>query len=607
MTIKEQLKTLPTKPGVYIFKDKQGKIIYVGKAASLHNRMKAYFSPGTTISSKLRRLAADVSDIEAIITDSEQEALILECNLIKKYRPTYNVRLKDDKTFPYIKIDIKSDWPSVRITRRFHKNGDRYFGPFASARSLRQTLRLIKKIFPFRSCNKTITGKDAKPCLEYHINRCLGPCIGVVSKEDYRDVIKQVVTFLEGKQEVVLQDLKNKMKKASQQLQFEKAALLRDQIQAIEEVIEGQRIAITVKGDQDAIALVLTKDLAYVEIFFIRSNQLIGRDYILLDGIRDEEPSQIMTSFIKQYYASVSSIPPLILLQYSIEDSAIITQWLANQRGAPVKLHVPRQGSKKQLIDMVEENARQGLALYQAKQSTLIESTIILEELKDRLGLPRIPLRIESYDISNIRGNLAVGSMAVFDKGTPKPAHYRRFRIKSVAGIDDYAMIKEVLRRRFRRHSATDEKWSIKPDLILIDGGKGHLNAALEVMRELELELELELNSIQVISLAKEQEEVFIPGSPEPLDIPRTSVALYLLQRIRDEAHRFALGYHQKLRHKESIASALDSIPGIGPKRKKALLRKFGSVQGIKNASIKELTAAKGMTANLAEKVKEYL
>ena len=607
MTIKEQLKTLPTKPGVYIFKDKQGKIIYVGKAASLHNRMKAYFSPGTTISSKLRRLAADVSDIEAIITDSEQEALILECNLIKKYRPTYNVRLKDDKTFPYIKIDIKSDWPSVRITRRFHKNGDRYFGPFASARSLRQTLRLIKKIFPFRSCNKTITGKDAKPCLEYHINRCLGPCIGVVSKEDYRDVIKQVVTFLEGKQEVVLQDLKNKMKKASQQLQFEKAALLRDQIQAIEEVIEGQRIAITVKGDQDAIALVPTKDLAYVEIFFIRSNQLIGRDYILLDGIRDEEPSQIMTSFIKQYYASVSSIPPLILLQYSIEDSAIITQWLANQRGAPVKLHVPRQGSKKQLIDMVEENARQGLALYQAKQSTLIESTIILEELKDRLGLPRIPLRIESYDISNIRGNLAVGSMAVFDKGTPKPAHYRRFRIKSVAGIDDYAMIKEVLRRRFRRHSATDEKWSIKPDLILIDGGKGHLNAALEVMRELELELELELNSIQVISLAKEQEEVFIPGSPEPLDIPRTSVALYLLQRIRDEAHRFALGYHQKLRHKESIASALDSIPGIGPKRKKALLRKFGSVQGIKNASIKELTAAKGMTANLAEKVKEYL
>ncbi|MBN2462556.1 MAG: excinuclease ABC subunit UvrC, partial [Dehalococcoidia bacterium] len=387
MPIEEQLKTLPAKPGVYLFKDKQGKVIYVGKAASLRNRVRAYFSPGTTISSKLERLAAEISDFETIITDSEQEALILECNLIKKYRPSYNVRLKDDKTFPYLKIDIKSDWPSVSITRRFHKNGDRYFGPFASASSLRQTLRLIKKIFPFRSCNKTITGKDAKPCLEYHINRCLGPCIGVVSKEDYHEVIKQVIMFLEGKQEMVLRDLKNKMKNASRQLQFEKAALLRDQIQAIEEVIEGQRIAITVKGDQDAVALAQTKDLAYVEIFFIRSNQLIGRDYILLDGIRDEEPSQIMTSFIKQYYASASSIPPLILLQHAVEDAMVITPWLANRRGAPIKLHVPHQGSKRQLMDIVESNARQGLALYQAKQSTFIESTIILEELKERLGL----------------------------------------------------------------------------------------------------------------------------------------------------------------------------------------------------------------------------
>ena len=601
MPIEKQLKTLPAKPGVYLFKDKQGKVIYVGKATSLRNRVRAYFSPGTNLTSKLERLVSGISDFETIITDSEQEALILECNLIKKYRPIYNVRLKDDKTFPYLKIDIKSDWPSVRITRRFHKNGDRYFGPFASANSLRQTLRLIKKIFPFRSCNKTITGKDAKPCLEYHINRCLGPCIGIVSKEDYHEVIKQVILFLEGKQELVLRDLKNKMKKASQQLQFEKAALLRDQIQAIEEVIEGQRIAITVKGDQDTIALAQTKDLAYVEIFFIRSNQLVGRDYILLDGIRNEKPSQIMTSFIKQYYASASSIPPLILLQYPIDESAVITQWLSSQRGAPVKLHVPNQESKKQLMDMVEENARQGLALYQAKQSTLIESALILEELKERLDLPRIPLRIEGYDISNIRGNLAVGSMTVFDKGLPKPAHYRRFRIKSVAGIDDYAMIQEVLRRRFRRSPDAGEKWSTTPDLILIDGGKGHLNTALEVLRE------LELSSISIVSLAKEKEEVFIPGKPEPLDIPRTSAALYMLQRIRDEAHRFALGYHQRLRQKESIASALDSNPGIGPKRKKALLKKFGSVQGIKDASIEELTAIKGMTAKLAEKVKEYL
>jgi len=429
----------------------------------------------------------------------------------------------------------------------------------------------------------------------------MGPCIGAVSKEEYQEVINQVVLFLEGRQETVLRDLKNKMKKASQQLQFEKAALLRDQIQAIEEVIEGQKISITVKGDHDAIALAQTKDLAYIELFFIRSNRLIGRDYILLDGIRDEEPSQIMTSFIKQYYASASSIPPLILLQYPIEEPQVITRWLTNQRGAPVKLHVPRQGGKKQLINMVSENARQGLALYQAKQPTLIESALILEELKGRLNLPRIPLRIEGYDISNIRGNLAVGSMVVFDKGQPKPSHYRRFRIKSVAGIDDYAMIKEMLSRRFRKGMASDEKWSITPDLILIDGGKGHLNAALEVMKG------LELDSIPATSLAKEKEDVFIAGKTEPLDIPQTSAALYLLQRVRDEAHRFALGYHQKLRHKESIASALDSISGIGPKRKKALLKKFGSVRGVKEASIDELATVAGITTNLADKVKKRL
>jgi len=601
ISIEEQLKTLPAKPGVYIFRDNQGKVIYVGKAASLRNRMRTYFSPSTSLSSKLEKLVARISDFETIVTDSEQEALILECTLIKKYRPSYNVRLKDDKTFPYLKIDVKNDWPSVRITRRFHKNSDRYFGPFASASSLRQTLRLIKKIFPFRSCNKTITGKDARPCLEYHINSCPGPCIGAVSKENYHDVIKQVVLFLEGRQETVLRDLKNKMEKASQQLQFEKAALLRDQIQAIEEVIEGQKIAVTVKDDHDAIALAQTSDLAYVEIFFIRSNRLIGRDYILLDGIRDEEPSQIMTSFIKQYYASASSIPPLILLQYPVEEPQVITKWLANQRGATVKLHVPHKGAKKQLMDIVAENAGQGLALYQAKQSTIIKSALVLEELKERLGLPRLPLRIEGYDISNIRGNLAVGSMVVFDKGQPKPSYYRRFRIKSVVGIDDYAMIQEMLRRRFRRSLAADDKWATTPDLILIDGGKGHLNAALEVLRE------LKLNSIPAASLAKEKEDVFIAGKNEPLDIPQTSAALYLLQRIRDEAHRFALGYHQKLRHKEVIASTLDSVPGIGPKRKKALLKKFGSIRGIKGASIDELSTVTGITTKLADKVKEYL
>ncbi|HEX7363645.1 MAG TPA: excinuclease ABC subunit UvrC [Dehalococcoidia bacterium] len=601
MPLKEQLKVLPDRPGVYLFKDNVGRVIYVGKASSLRHRVLSYFGTKNQLSDKLEHLVNRISDLDAIVTDTEYEALILENDLIKKYRPTFNVRLKDDKTFPYLKIDVKSDWPTVRITRRFHKDGDRYFGPFISAYSLRQTLSLIRKIFPFRSCNRTITGKDARPCLEYHIKSCVAPCIGAVSSEEYKELIKEVILFLEGKQEQVIQDLKNKMQEASQQLQYEKAALLRDQIRSVEQVIESQKIAVTIRGDEDVIALAQTRDLAYIEIFFIRNNKLTGRDYALLDGIRDEEPSQIVTSFVKQYYSSASSIPPLILLQYRVDEPEIITRWLSNQRGASVELRVPSRGLKKQLLNIVEENARQGLALYQAKQSKMIESALVLEELKDRLGLSHMPLRVEGYDISNIRGNQAVGSMAVFSKGLPKRAHYRRFRIKSVSGIDDYAMIQEVLKRRFKRSLSTDDNWSVTPDLILIDGGKGHLNAALEVLRE------LRINSIAAVALAKENEEVFVPGRSEPLNIPRTSAALHLLQRIRDESHRFAIGYHHKLRQKESLVSALDSVPGIGPKRKKALIKRFGSVRSVKEASLDELSQVPGITDKLAEKIREYL
>ena len=599
--IETQLKALPAKPGVYLFKDNQGRVLYVGKAARLRHRVRAYFSPRTNFTLKLQRLVANISDFESIVTDSEQEALILECSLIKKYHPHYNVRLKDDKSFPYIKIDLYDDWPGVRTTRRFRKDGGRYFGPFASGGSVRKTLRLMRKILPLRSCTKAIIGNSPKPCLEYHMHRCLGPCIGAVTREDYNDVVRQAILFLEGKQELVLRELRHKMKKASQQLQFEQAAVLRDQIQAIENVIEGHRIAVTVRGEQDVIALAQTKDLAYVEVFFIRNNKLIGRDCALLDGIRDEQPSQIVTSFVKQYYASASSMPPLVLLQYPVDEPSVIAGWLGNQRGAPVRLHVPRRGAKKLLVDMVSENARHGLELHRIKRSVIADPAIALEELRDRLRLPRTPLRIEGYDISDIRGYLAVGSMTVFDNGMPQPSHYRRFRIKTVDGIDDYAMIREILRRRFRRDAGAGDKWAIIPDLVLIDGGKGHLSSALEVMSE------LGLDSIPAASLAKEKEEVFIPGSPRPVDIPETSAALHLLQRIRDEAHRFALGYHQTLRRKHGIASALDGIPGIGPKRKKVLIRKFGSVQGIKEASTDQLAAVEGMTAKLAAKVKEYL
>ncbi len=599
--LEQQLKTLPASPGVYLFKDREDKVIYVGKAANLSNRVKSYFGVPTNLSTKSQQLVAKMCDFEFIVTNSEQEALILECNMIKKYRPRYNVRLKDNKTFPYLKITIDEDWPGVYITRRFRKDGASYFGPFASAGSVRKTLRLIKKIFPFRSCTKSIDGKDKRPCLNYYIHRCLGPCIGAVSKQEYREVINQAILFLEGKQELVLRELRNKMKASTLQLQFEKAASLRDQIWAIEKVLEGQKIAITLRGEQDIIALARNEGQAYVEVFFVRNNKLIGRDHFIMEGSGGEESSYIMTSFVKQYYASAPYIPPLILLQYPVDERSVLCEWLKEQRDGRVKLQVPQQGGKKQLVDIVAENADKGLQLAQAKEINPQAITTSLRELKDRLKLPRLPLRIECYDISDIQGALAVGSMVVLEKGLPKPAHYRRFRIKMVDGANDYAMIQETLRRRFKRGMAGESTWVIIPDLVLIDGGRGQLNAALKVRRE------LGVNSIPMASLAKGNEDVFMPGEPKPIAIPKDSPALHLLQRARDEAHRFAISYHQKLRHKESTASALDGVPVIGPKRKKALLKRFSSIEVIKEASQEELGQTEGMTLALAKKVKEYL
>ncbi len=595
------MKALPASPGVYLFKDKQDKVIYVGKAANLSSRVKSYFGAPSSLSSKIQQLVSRITALEFMVTNSEQEALIVECNMIKKYHPRYNVRLKDDKTFPYLKVAINEDWPGVYITRRFQADGARYFGPFASAGSVRKTLRLIKRIFPFRSCNKHIDGTDKRPCLDYYIHRCLGPCIGAVSKEEYREVINQVILFLGGKQELVLHELNNKMKAAVQKLQFEKAALLRDQICAIESVIEGQRIAIALKGEQDVIAFAQNGGQAYVEVFFIRNNKLTGREHFVMEGIYDEQPGQIMASFVKQYYASASYIPSVILLQYPVDELPMHTQWLKKQRGGSVKLQVPQRGVKKQLVNMVAENASKGVLLAKAKQLDLETVTSGLQELKAKLCLSRTPMRIEGYDISDIQGVLAVGSMVVLEKGLPKTVHYRRFRIKAVPGADDYAMMREMLRRRFKRGIAGEGSWAIMPDLILIDGGKGHLNAALEVRHE------LGIDSIPMASLAKENEEVFIPGKPNPVDISRDSPALHILQRARDEAHRFAVSYHRKLRRKEGVTSILDDIPGIGPKRKKALLKRFGSIQAIKEAPLEELSQTKGITLALAQKLKQYL
>ncbi len=604
--ITEQVRQLPTNPGVYLMKDAEGNILYVGKAANLRHRVRSYFGAGQKLSPKLQRMVSRVNDLDFFVTSSEQEAFILELNLIKRHHPHYNVRLKDDKTFPYLKIDLNEDWPRLRITRRLQENGGRYFGPFASTRSVRQTVKLLKGIFPSRSCSKPITGTDSRPCLEYHIGHCLAPCIGAVSRQEYGEVIKQVILFLEGKQEIVVRELKSKMKEAAQLLDFERAALLRDQIQAVDRVIEGQRLATTVRGEQDVIAFVSDKDQAYVQVFFIRGGKLIGRESFTLHGTRSEEPYQIMTSFVKQFYNSNPYIPPVLLLQYPVEDIAVIEKWLQSKRGARIRIQVPRRGNKKQLVEIVAENARQGLEQLKIKQLAAPKALeAALAEVKRELHLPHLPWRIEGYDISDIQGTAAVGSMVVFDQGKPKPSHYRRFRIKTVSGADDCAMLQEVLKRRFKRSFQSDAAvpapWTILPDLVLVDGGKGQLNAARVVMQE------MGVGSVPTASLAKENEAIFIPGEAKPVILPKSSPGLQLLQRLRDEAHRFAIGYHKKVHKREAFASALDTIPGIGPKRKRALLKQFGSVQAIKEASVEELAAARGLTRSLAKKIKEYL
>jgi excinuclease ABC subunit C len=602
--IEEQLKRLPHRPGVYLMRDVSRTILYVGKAGDLHKRVRSYFQAPHKLSRKTQRMVSRIADIDFYVASSEQEALIMELNFIKQYHPRYNVNLKDDKTFPYLKIDLNEAWPRVYVTRRFEQDGGRYFGPFSSGRSVKQTLHVLQRIFPLRICSKTITGRAARPCLEYHLGHCLAPCTGAVTREEYDQVIKDVTLFLEGKQEKVVRELKARMDRAAASIDYERAALLRDQIQAIHEVIEGEKVAAVIRGEEDIIAFVPNGDQAYVQVLFVRGNRLTGRESFLLQGTRQEEPEQIITSFVKQYYSSCPQIPPLLLLQYPVDDKLVIREWLKSRRGGAVAIQVPRRGVKKQLVDMAAENARQGLEQLKIKELTATKTLDdALMEIEKELKLAGSPQRLEAYDISNIQGSSAVGSMVVFEDGKPKPAHYRRFKIKTVQGANDYAMLQEVLRRRFKhagQESSKADTWAIMPDLILIDGGKGQLNAALTALKETGIE-------VPVISLAKENEEIFLPRCKNPVVLPKSSSGLQLLQRLRDEAHRFAISYFSNVHRRRTFTSALDVIPGIGPRRKSALIRQFGSVQGIREASVEELAAATGMTREQANRIKEYL
>ena len=561
-------------------------------------------------------------------SNSESEALILENTLIKRHRPPFNTRLRDDKTYPYIKIDPSEEFPQIYFTRRVLNDGARYFGPFASAGSVRKTLALLKKLFPYRSCTKTITGTDARPCLEYYIHRCVAPCVGYADQRAYKEVIEQVLMFLEGKTTDVVRQLNQRMHEAAESLEFERAARLRDQVQAIQRVSEDQKVVSLRSQDMDVIAMAQERNEAWVEAFFIRKGKLVGRDHFIMDGALDEEEGRVLATFVQQFYDRASYVPPTILLQHPADDTPLLTEWLTGKRGTSVQLHVPMRGERRRLVSMVAENASQGLSMSRAQRLAgqgALDSA--MAEVQEALSLPRLPKRIECYDISNIQGTDSVGSMVVFQNGAPRKEHYRRFKIKSVDGPDDFASMREVLRRRFGRMAASmpsgdaaildaqhgseseaaeapdGKAWENVPDLVLIDGGKGQLSAVHGVF----LEMGLSTDVVPLASLAKREEELYVPHSPEPTALPRNSQGLFLVQRVRDEAHRFAITYHQRLRSKRQTRSGLDTVNGIGPKRRRMLLQHFGSLQAVRDATMEELSAVPGMTRALAQNVKEQL
>ena len=590
--IQEQLKLLPTNPGVYLMKNEQAKIIYVGKAINLKNRVKSYFQSSKNHSPKVKSMVEKISDFEYIITANEIEALILECNLIKKYRPKYNISLRDDKTYPYIKVTLNEDYPTVSITRKILKDGAKYFGPYTSAGAVHEVLNLLKKLFQIRSCRQMNT---KRPCLEFHIKRCLAPCTGRVAKSEYREMIKSLCLFLEGRNEVVLKELTSRMQIAAENFQFELAAKLRDQVLAIEKISAKQNIIIG-SSDQDIIGLARKADEACIQIFFIRSGKMIGRDHFLLNGTEDETDSALLNAFLEQYYNKATFIPKEILLPAEIENEEILSAWLSQKKNGKVSFGLPQRGVKKEMVLMANDNAVVVLEEQMIKNSAGLEQTVgAMKDLGRYLRMEKELKRIECFDISHIQGSETVASMVVFSNGAPDKQEYRRYKLKSVEGKpDDFKSMQEVVGRRYRQSDG------IMPDLIIIDGGKGQLNSALEIIRA------LGHYQIPVVGLAKQFEYVFLEGQSEPVILPPNSKALYLIQRIRDEAHRFAITYHRKLRHKRNLVSVLDHIEGVGPTRRKALWDAFGSIAEIKKAKITDLTAVPGISENIANNIVKY-
>ena len=619
MTWSEKIDTilgsLPELPGCYLMKDESGKIIYVGKAINLKNRVRSYFQKSNDHSFKTRRMVENIRDIEWIVVASELEALILEMNLIKEHRPFYNVRLKDDKRYPYIKIHWQDDFPKVSVTRNMVQDGSRYYGPYTSVWAVHQTLDILRKIFPYLTCAREITGKDPRPCLYYDIHLCSGPCIGAISKADYRQMIEDLAKFLEGKTDPVLKRLQTEMERASEQLNYEKAAVVRDQILAVERVVERQKIISSERKDSDVIAMARNNGEACVQIFFIRSGKLIGREYFILEGTEEEDNTEILEEFIKQFYSQAAYIPNKVMLPQEVEEAMIINEWLNTRRGGEkVQITVPKRGQSKELVKMAAENAAETLRALEIRwKADKDRQRDALGEIQQALGMPEPPNRIECYDISNTQGSASVGSMVVFEQGIPNKKLYRRFNIRTVTGPDDFASMREVLTRRFSNYFTENEAkdtpgykpdmaFSILPDLLIVDGGKGQLRQAMDVLEEISL-----TGQFTIVGLAKQEEELFLPNMSESVRLDDHSQGYYLVQRIRDEAHRFAITAHRNRRGKIGLTSRLDAIPGIGPARRKELIAKFGSIQGILEAEPEEIAKIKGISIEKANAIKAEL
>jgi excinuclease ABC subunit C len=606
-TLEEKLKSLPTQPGCYLYKDSAGEIIYVGKAVNLRNRVRSYFQKGANLSPKTRKLVQRIHDMDIVVVDSELEALILECNLIKQHRPHYNIRLRDDKHYPYLVLTMNEPFPRLLVTRKVKQDGSKYFGPFTNSRAVWDSLRLIYRLFPLVTCRKRWDNlPQQRPCLYHHMGRCPhAPCAGLGDKDEYRRMVEDVALFLDGKQDKLLNQLRDEMEKAAENLEFEKAARLRDQVQAVQILVERQKVVSTNAADQDVVALVNENGTSAVQMFFIRNGKLIGQEHFLLEGTdNDDNIEEATAEFVKQYYQEASYIPKEILLPAHVEETVIIEQWLKQKKGTKVTLTVPERGEKKHLMEMAATNAKLALEQIRATAASEYDRTMgALIELQDVLGLEDAPLRIEAYDISTIQGSFSVGGMVVFDEGKPNKSEYRRFRIKlptNTGEPNDFAMMREVLTRRLTSAKEGDPKWSRLPDLMLIDGGKGQLGVAVSVAEELEIELNM-------IGLAKQYELIFVPHKSDPIVLSRHSAALHLLQRIRDEVHRYSVTYHRTLRGKNATMSVLDTIPGIGETRRRELLKFFGSVDRLKTATIDQIAAAPAMNKKIAASVHKLL